>query len=295
MQVEMRREGGDLLFYLYKEKQRVGFCRAREEEEDINLVGFEISPQWQSRGYGSFFLKKVLALTGGFDRDKESCHRIVSPGQEAGRALCRKYGFLPPAGGEEGAWVRLRRPELSAVAFVQQNLSRWLKPGGFFIDATCGNGHDTVFLCRLAGPSGRVLGLDIQPQAVEAANRRLHQEGLEKIGRAVQADHARLADWALPASADCVVFNFGYLPGADHRLFTRPASSLPALEAALEILRPGGVLSACLYSGGVNGDEEKKAVTAYLEALPPERYTVLICRFANRPDTAPLPCFVLKH
>ena len=117
----------------------------------------------------------------------------------------------------------------------------------------------------------------------------------EKIGRAVQADHARLADWALPASADCVVFNFGYLPGADHRLFTRPASSLPALEAALEILRSGGVLSACLYSGGVNGDEEKKAVTAYLEALPPERYTVLICRFANRPDTAPLPCFVLKH
>ena len=33
MQVEMRREGGDLLFYLYKEKQQVGFCRAREEEE----------------------------------------------------------------------------------------------------------------------------------------------------------------------------------------------------------------------------------------------------------------------
>lgn len=124
---------------------------------------------------------------------------------------------------------------------------------------------------------------------------RLQQEGLEKIGRAVQADHARLADWALPASADCVVFNFGYLPGADHRLFTRPASSLPALEAALEILRPGGVLSACLYSGGVNGDEEKKAVTAYLEGLPPERYTVLICRFANRPETAPMPCFVLKH
>ena len=293
MRIETRREGEALRFCLYKEKDPIGSCLARREEGGVRLSEFEISPLWQGRGYGSFLLKKVLGTTGGFGRE-ESCHKAPAPVTEAGKALCRKFGFLPPACPGAG-WERLRRPEPSAVALVHQNLSRWLRPGGFFVDATCGNGHDTAFLCRLAGPGGRVLGLDIQPQAVQATNRRLKEEGLDAIGRAVLADHARLAEWAGPASAHCVVFNFGYLPGADHRLFTRPSTSLPALRAALEILRPGGVLSACLYSGGVNGDEEKKAVLEFLENLPAGQYTVLVCRFANRPDTAPLPCFVLKH
>ena len=293
MQVEMRQEGGEFRFCLYKEKEQIGSCRAVCRQDGIALEEFEITPRWRGRGYGSFLLKKVLAATGGFGRE-ESCHRLAPPDTGAGRALCRKFGFFAPARPGD-PWVRLHRPELSAVAFVHQNLSRWLRPGGFFVDATCGNGHDTEFLCRLAGPQGRVLGLDIQPQAVQATNRRLQREGLDAIGRAVQADHARLADWAGPASADCVVFNFGYLPGADHRLFTRPASSLPALGAALEILRPGGVLSACLYSGGPNGNGEKEAVLNFLENLNARQYTVLICRFANRPDTAPLPCFALKH
>lgn len=139
-----------------------------------------------------------------------------------------------------------------------------------------------------------MLALDVQQKAVEATRARLEKEGFGPIARVVQADHARLAEFAGPASADCVVFNFGYLPGADHALFTTPASSLPALKAALDILKPGGVLAACLYSGGPNGDGERKAVEEFFAALPLTKYTVLACRFANWADTAPLPCFVLK-
>lgn len=169
-----------------------------------------------------------------------------------------------------------------------------LAPGGLYIDATCGNGHDTEFLCRLAGPSGRVLALDIQQQAVDATNARLAQAGLDGIGRAVRQDHARLGEVAAPNSADCVVFNFGWLPGAAHNVHSTAEGSIPALQAALTALKPGGILAAVLYSGQVIGSGEKEAALAFFRALPLTRYTVLVCEFANWADTAPLPCFIIK-
>ena len=259
------------------------------EIEDLTLADLE-NYRLEGTDERIPLLRQVLAATGGFEKAAGSLHTLAAPQTPAGQALGRKFGFGP--GGEDAPWQRRRRPDLTAVEFTHQNLARWLAPGGFYIDATCGNGGDTEFLCRLAGEKGRVLALDIQQQAVDNTNTRLARLGLGGIGKAVRADHAELA---APQSADCVLFNFGYLPGADHSLFTTPASSLPAVQAALEILKPGGVLAACLYSGGPNGSAEKQAVREYLEQLPLAQYTTLVCSFANWAETAPLPCFVFKR
>ena len=85
-----------------------------------------------------------------------------------------------------------------------------------------------------------------------------------------------------------------WLPGAEHDVHSTADGSVPALRAALEALRPGGVLAAVLYSGKVIGDAEKQAALAFFKALPLTRYTVLVCEFANWAQTAPLPCFVIK-
>ena len=66
------------------------------------------------------------------------------------------------------------------------------------------------------------------------------------------------------------------------------------VEGARIALRTGGVLSAILYSGRVIGTDEKQSILGWLRALPLEKYTVLVCDFANWADTAPLPCLVLK-
>ncbi|WP_394964514.1 bifunctional GNAT family N-acetyltransferase/class I SAM-dependent methyltransferase [Candidatus Allofournierella excrementigallinarum] len=288
MRIDGHREGERLALTLYKEQQPVGVCRLRLAPGRVELEEFFIDESWRGRGYGSFLLKQALHATGGFSAC--SLHAAPPPESGAAAALLRKFGFAPAG----DIWLRRRAPDPSAVRLTHEFLASRLAPGGFFIDATCGNGHDTAFLCRLAGPEGKVLALDVQQKAVAATRARLEAEGLASIARVVQADHARLAQFAGPASADCVVFNFGYLPGADHALFTTPASSLPALSAALDILKPGGVLAACLYSGGPNGGGERNAVEGFFAALPLERYTVLACRFANWAPTAPLPCFVLK-
>ncbi len=284
MQVKQQGE----TFLLYKENQLVGRCVCAAEEEGTRIRALEIDPAWRQKGYGTFLLKQVLKATGGYKT--ESLHLLPPPDSEAGRALAEKFGFSP-AGGQ---WVRRRRPDPTAVGLTQAFLKARLLPGGFFVDATCGNGGDTEFLCRLAGPEGKVLALDVQRQAVENTNARLAAQGLAGIGKAVQADHARLGEFVAPGTADCVMFNFGYLPGGDHSLFTTPKSSLPAVQAALAALRPGGVLTACLYSGGSNGSGEKESLLAFFRSLPLTEYTVLVCEFANWAESAPLPCFVLK-
>lgn len=288
MRIDQHREGDALTLILYKEQAPVGFCRLRLAPRETRLEELAIDEAWRGKGYGSYLLKQALHATGGFGTS--SLHSAPAPQGEAAAALLKKFGFAPAG----AVWLRRRAPDPSAVRLTHEFLASRLAPGGFYIDATCGNGHDTAFLCRLAGPAGKVLALDVQPQAVAATRARLEKEGLASIARVIQADHARLGEFAAPASADCVVFNFGYLPGANHALFTTPASSLPALQAALGILKPGGVLAACLYSGGPNGDGEKRAVEGFFAALPLTQYTVLACRFANWADTAPLPCFVLK-
>ena len=72
------------------------------------------------------------------------------------------------------------------TTLAQQAVAAVLGPGGLAVDATVGNGHDTLFLARRVAPRGRVFGFDIQPAALAGARRRLAAAGLEgaEIGRA---------------------------------------------------------------------------------------------------------------
>ena len=282
--MQIKQEKGH--YTLYKESEAIGTAVV----DGAAILRLEIVPAWRGRGYGSYLVKELLRRGGGLDPKQATRFTAPLPRDEAGRALARRFDFVA----EGGRLVRRRVPDLSAVELCHEFLELYVTPGGLYLDATCGNGNDTLFLCRLAGQNGRVLAMDIQQKAVDRTNKRLTDAGYEKVGRAVLYDHAKLGELVQPGKVDCVLFNFGWLPGADHSVFSTADSSIPALEAALAALRTGGVLSAILYSGRVIGTDEKQSILGWLRALPLEKYTVLVCDFANWADTAPLPCLVLK-
>ena len=278
-------------YALYKEKTIIGTCQARPTEQGADIIALTIVPEWRRKGYGSYLLKEVLRSFGGYDREAATVFTAPLPADCAEMAFWAKFGFAA----EGPQLVRRRTPDLTAVKFVQDFLAARLVHPRLCVDATCGNGGDTAFLCRLTAPEGRVLGFDIQPDAIASTRARLEQAGVPAGQYALHCDsHAHLLQYVQPGTADAVMFNFGWLPGADHRVFSTADSSIPALEAALTALRPGGVLSAILYSGRVIGTGEKQSILGWLRALPLEKYTVLVCDFANWADTAPLPCLVLK-
>ena len=278
-------------FALYKEKDCIGECTLSAAPKGAQLAALCILPRWRRKGYGSYLLKEVLRSFGGYDREAATVFTAPLPENAAELAFWSKFGFAA----EGGQLVRRRTPDLTAVKFVQDFLAARLVHPRLCVDATCGNGGDTAFLCRLTAPEGRVLGFDIQPEAIASTRARLEQAGVPAGQYALHCDsHAHLLQYVQPGTADAVMFNFGWLPGADHSVFSTADSSIPALEAALAALRAGGVLSAILYSGRVIGTDEKQSILGWLRALPLEKYTVLVCDFANWADTAPLPCLVLK-
>ena len=273
-------------YVLYKEKTVIGTAALED-----GRLWVEIDPAWRQRGYGSYLVKEILQQNGGYDVKRETRFTAGPAADEAAGALLKKFGFLP----QGGEMVRRRVPDLSAVQLCHEFLTAHLQPGGLYVDATCGNGGDTAFLCRLVGPEGRVLGFDIQPEAIASTRKHLEQLGVPASRYELHCQsHADLLQVVQPGTADAVMFNFGWLPGADHAVFSTASSSIPALQAALEAVRPGGVVSAILYSGQVIGTDEKQTVLEYLRALPLKSFTVLVCDFANWAETAPLPCIILK-
>lgn len=183
--------------------------------------------------------------------------------------------------------------ELNTLAMVHAFLRKEVRPGAVCIDATAGRGRDTALLCHLAGETGRVLAFDIQEEAVAQTRALLASEGLR--AEVFLDSHAHMSRYLPPESVDCIVFNFGRLPGGDPKIFTRADTSVEAVRAGLKLLRPGGVLAIALYYGGENGCEERDAVLSYLETLDQRCFSVLACRWSNRRGDPPMPVFVWKE
>lgn len=138
-----------------------------------------------------------------------------------------------------------------------------------------------------------ILAFDIQQSAVDQTRALLEQEGLS--AQVVLDSHAYMEQYAPAGTADCVVFNFGRLPGGDPHIFTRAESSVAAIGAGLRLLRPGGVMAIALYYGKENGYEERDAVLEYLKTVDDRVYTVLCCQWSNRRGEPPLPIFIWKE
>ena len=184
---------------------------------------------------------------------------------------------------------------MNTLSLVHAHLQSWIHAGDFVIDATAGNGKDTEFLCGLVGREGKVLAFDIQEQAVENTKKRLEEHGWSEVGEVVLDSHANMERYAVAETVDCVVFNFGRLPGGDPHIFTRAESSVAAIDAGLRLLRPGGVMAIALYYGKENGYEERDAVLEHLKTVDDRVYTVLSCQWSNRRGEPPLPVFIWRE
>lgn len=169
-----------------------------------------------------------------------------------------------------------------------------VKPGDLCIDATMGNGHDTELLCRLAGSSGQVLAFDIQKTALENTQKRLQETGAPDNYRLILDSHSHMTNYADTDSVSCITFNFGYLPGGDHALATKPSTSIAAMEQGLCLLKKDGLMTLCIYSGGDSGFEERDALLAWLKVLDSRKYLVILSSYYNRPNHPPIPVIIKK-
>lgn len=176
---------------------------------------------------------------------------------------------------------------MSVLSYARKLIEERVGPGDTVIDATVGNGVDTLFLARLTGEQGNVYGFDIQPEALAKTEEKLASETypLSSTVHLLLRSHAEMKE-ALPDSlqgeVSAVMFNLGYLPGYDQDIITHPDSTLPALNAAIALLKPRGILTLIVYPGHEGGQPESVAVLNWASKLSQEHYHVLSYRFLNR-------------
>ena len=160
-----------------------------------------------------------------------------------------------------------------------------LGPGDVAVDFTMGNGNDTLFLSRTVGEEGRVYAFDIQAEALMSTDEHLMREGAPKNYTLICASHDRVDEFVKePIKAG--MFNLGYLPGSGKKaVTTMRKTTLPAVEKALRLLAPDGVLIVAIYPGHEEGALEGAALREYFSTLSKYRICPSEFRILNSPDS----------
>ena len=178
----------------------------------------------------------------------------------------------------------------SAVRWSHLLLEGRIQPGDTVVDATAGNGHDTLFLAQKVGEAGHVFAFDLQSTALDSTLKRLQRAGIEG-GRftLLNRGHEDLAS-ALPAemcgSVTAVMFNLGYLPGSDHQLITQTVTTLSAVRTALRWIIPTGLVTVVVYPGHAGGAEEAIEVARLADEAARDGFEVQHLRPIN-PGASP--------
>lgn len=181
---------------------------------------------------------------------------------------------------------------LSVCDHMHEEAAKILFPGAVAVDATMGNGIDTLFLCRAVGNEGKVYAFDIQETALNETRALLKAENCGSQAQLILAGHQCMADY-VNENIQCVFFNLGYLPKGDHQITTKEDTTIQALDAAISLLAPGGAIFMALYWGHPGGEEEKSAVESYVQDLPSSLWSVAETSFPNK-KKAPLMMVIQK-
>ena len=168
----------------------------------------------------------------------------------------------------------------------------YLSEGQTAIDATAGNGCDTLYLARKVGRQGKVYAFDIQAQALEKTKKLLQQADCLEQVRLIRDSHEKI-DFYVKEPAHVIVYNLGYLPGGDKTVITSPDSTLNSLKKALDLLAPGGLISIIAYPAHPGGAEELSGVEEYLMNLSCPPWHAFTYRRLNGARSA--PCLLVAH
>ena len=142
-----------------------------------------------------------------------------------------------------------------------------LKEGDVAVDFTMGNGNDTLFLSKSVGESGKVYAFDIQEEALTSTRAFLESNGAPENYTLICDSHHKVMDYVKePIKAG--MFNLGYLPRSCKKAVTTlRETTMPAVQAAIDLLVPDGVLIVAIYPGHEEGALEGEMLREYFSTL----------------------------
>lgn len=168
-----------------------------------------------------------------------------------------------------------------------------LIPGDIVIDATCGNGKDTLFLAQLAikNGEGQIFAHDVQPEALESTKIYLEKYLTESQMNQiifVRGCHSTFSDRLKKESVKLIVYNLGYLPGGNKEKTTLWETTLTSLRNACSLISLGGAISITCYPGHSAGALEEEKIISFTRELSPKDWNCCFHQWVNRSSSPSL-------
>ena len=175
----------------------------------------------------------------------------------------------------------------STVAFGHMLWQSMVKPGDLVVDATCGNGYDTLLLANLAltRELGSLIAIDIQEAAIENTKALLLEELCPLLIphiELVQGCHSRIGEILSGRKPKLVTYNLGYLPNHDKTIKTDQATTVQSVMDALDCLADRGAVSITCYPGHQEGAIEEEKLIELTKGLSPRKWHTMFSRFINK-------------
>jgi predicted methyltransferase len=184
------------------------------------------------------------------------------------------------------------------LPFARKLLETAVSPGDIVVDATLGNGHDTLFLAHLVGADGHVFGFDIQKDAIMSTANRLEEQKLLERVTLFQKGHEHI-ERSIPSSdhgkVTGAIFNLGYLPGGDKSIVTKPNTTISAIEQLLSIMAIEGVIVLVIYHGHPEGAVERDQLLQYVRKIDQQKAHVIQYGFINQNNHPPFIIAIEKR
>lgn len=168
--------------------------------------------------------------------------------------------------------------------------------GETVIDATCGNGNDTLFLSRLVGEQGQVLAFDIQKHAIKTTKMLLEKNKRNNVEYILDS-HANVGNYLENKKIKNIggaIFNLGYLPKSDKTIITKGETTIQAVNSLLSYIKRKGIIVLVIYHGHEGGKQEKELILKHVITLDQKDYNVLQYRFINQQNNPPFIIAIQK-
>lgn len=182
----------------------------------------------------------------------------------------------------------------NAINIARNICIKKIKKGDIVVDATMGNGNDTLFLAELIGDIGRIYSFDIQENAVKNTMEKLKNSNIKCEVNLILDGHENI-NKHVKEKVSLVIFNLGYLPRAEHRVTTKSDTTITAIQKSLEILDAYGLVIIVVYHGHPEGKDEKIAIEEFISNLNQREYNVVQMNFVNQINNPPMLIVIEKR
>ncbi len=159
---------------------------------------------------------------------------------------------------KRGTYQGFNKSILNRVNLIYE---KFIKPGDIVVDATCGNGNDTLALSKLAK---EVYAFDIQTGAINNTKEILKKNERNNV-TLINDSHEYIDKYLkkYKRKISLITFNLGYLPSGNKKIMTNHKSTVNAIKKGLNLLNKKGIILVTCYPHE-EGKKEAKEIINYL-------------------------------